>query len=162
MNWKGCERRRSWPTVSICHSLQSTSGEPHLQHAGFGAGPKGGHKVCSEGRNSPATACSGSGISTANGTRAKRIISKFRDGHVSLRTFVKIKHASRPRWLCGVRRRSAADGGRDVCILWLQCIVGSGLCDGLIPRPDESHFLNSRLTMLLASLYVFVVGSNAG
>jgi hypothetical protein len=32
-------------------------------------------------------------------------------------------------------------GGMDVCLLWVFVLSGRGLCDGPIPRPDESYQL---------------------
>jgi hypothetical protein len=31
--------------------------------------------------------------------------------------------------------------GMDVCLLWVLCVSGRGLCDELVPRPEESYRL---------------------
>jgi hypothetical protein len=63
-----------------------------------------------------------------------------------------MKGCRRSQWPRGLRRRSAAErllgswiwiplGGMDVCLLWVFVLSGRGLCDGPIPRPDESYRL---------------------
>jgi hypothetical protein len=32
-------------------------------------------------------------------------------------------------------------GGIDICLLWVFVLSGRGLCDGPIPRPEESYWL---------------------
>jgi hypothetical protein len=46
------------------------------------------------------------------------------------------------QWPRGLRRRSEAARGMDVCLLCLYVVlscVGRGLCNGLITRPEESY-----------------------
>jgi hypothetical protein len=58
----------------------------------------------------------------------------------------------RSQWPRGLRRRSAAErlagivssnptDGMDVCLLWVFVLSDRGLCDGPIPRPEESYRL---------------------
>jgi hypothetical protein len=57
-----------------------------------------------------------------------------------------------PYWPRGLRRTSAAECllglwvrippvGMDVCLLWVFVLSGRELCDGPIPRPEESYRL---------------------
>jgi hypothetical protein len=59
---------------------------------------------------------------------------------------------SSTQWPSGLRRRSTAErllgswirippGGMDVCLFWVFVLSGRGLCDGPIPRPEESYWL---------------------
>jgi hypothetical protein len=50
-------------------------------------------------------------------------------------------HAVCGRALAGIVG-SNPTGGMDVCLLWLlRVLLGGGLCDGPIPRPEESYRL---------------------
>ena len=46
-------------------------------------------------------------------------------------------------WVCGHSLAGIAGsnpaGGMDVCLLWMLCVVGRGLCVGLITRPEKSY-----------------------
>jgi hypothetical protein len=44
----------------------------------------------------------------------------------------------RSRSPAGIAGSNPAEG-MDVCLLWVLCLSGRGLCDGPIPRPEESY-----------------------
>jgi hypothetical protein len=82
---------------------------------------------------------------------------------------------SRSRWLCGLRRRSAAaqlletwvripPRGTDIRLLWILCVVRA-LCDGPIPRPEESYRMCVSVSMSVIRfnnnpLHIGNLGSN--
>jgi hypothetical protein len=56
-----------------------------------------------------------------------------------------VRVSSSPQWPRGLRRWDRGfeilPGGMDVCLLRVCVLLGRGLCDGPIPRPEESYRL---------------------